>query len=134
MKFGISFANTGPFARPEGALALARAAEDAGFESLWTVEHVVVPAGYESPYPYSRSGKMAGGMEDFEIPDPLVWLSYLASATERIRLATGVVVLPMRNPLILAKQAASLDVLSNGRFLLGVGSGWLDRIRGRRAP
>jgi probable F420-dependent oxidoreductase len=125
MKFGIAFANTGPFVDPGGAIAFARAAEDAGFESIWTVEHVVVPAGYESAYPYSRSGRMPGP-EDSPIPDPLVWLAFLASATSTLNLATGVLILPQRNPVVLAKELATLDQLSNGRMLLGVGAGWLE--------
>jgi len=125
MKFGMSFANTGPAVTGEGAAEFAIAAEQAGFDSLWTVEHVVVPSGYESPYPYSRTGKMAGGIEDFDLPDPLVWLSYVAAVTETLLLGTGIVILPQRNPVILAKEAASLDVLSGGRFVLGIGAGWL---------
>lgn len=125
MKFGIVFANTGPFAQPELALEFACAAEAAGFESLWTVEHVVVPKGYESTYPYDPSGKMRGG-EDSPIPDPLIWLSYLAAATSRIKLATGVMILPQRNPIVLAKEVATLDQMSAGRVLLGVGVGWLE--------
>lgn len=124
MKFGIIFANTGPFAQPEQALEFACAAEAAGFESLWTVEHVVVPKGYESQYPYDPSGKMPGG-ETSPIPDPLIWLAYLAAATSRIKLATGVMILPQRNPLVLAKEVATLDVLSKGRVELGIGVGWL---------
>ena len=125
MKFGISFANTMIGADPASAVALATTAEEAGFESLWTVEHVVVPAGYESRYPYSRSGRMAGGAEDFDLPDPLVWLSFLAGVTSSIRLATGILILPQRNPVVLAKEVATLDALSGGRVILGVGSGWL---------
>lgn len=125
MKFGIIFANTGPAATdPEYLAEFAQLAEANGFESLWTVEHVVVPAGYESAYPYSRSGKMPGG-EDLPIPDPLVWLSYAAGVTSRIRLATGILILPQRNPVVLAKEVATLDVLSGGRVTLGVGVGWL---------
>lgn len=141
MKFGIIFANTGPFADGPAAAAMANAAEEAGFESLWTVEHVVVPSGYESRYPYDESGKMPGG-EDFDIPDPLVWLSYVASATSTIRLATGILILPQRNPVVLAKELATLDHLSGGRMDLGIGVGWLEeefdaigvpfRERGRR--
>lgn len=102
------------------------AAERAGYESVWVVEHVVIPKGYESTYPYSRSGKMAGGAEDFDIPDPLVWLAFAAAASTTIRLATGVLILPQRNPVILAKEVATLDVLSGGRMILGVGAGWLE--------
>lgn len=124
MKFGIVFANAGPASQPEHAVALAQLAEEAGFESLWTVEHVVVPAGYESEYPYSRDGRMPGG-EDVPIPDPLVWLSWVGSQTSRIKLATGILILPQRNPVVLAKEAATLDVLCGGRLILGVGVGWL---------
>ena len=124
MKFAIAFANVGPAAHPQAAIELAQAAEAAGFESIWTVEHVVVPAGYESTYPYDPSGKMPGP-EDSAMPDPLMWLSYLASATSTIKLATGVLILPQRNPVVLAKETATLDHLSGGRLLLGIGSGWL---------
>lgn len=125
MKFGLLYANTVAPGRDD-AIGLATAAEAAGFESLWTVEHVVVPAGYDSRYPYSRSGKMAGGAEDFDSPDPLIWLAAVAAVTSTIRLATGILILPQRNPLILAKEVASLDVLSGGRVTLGVGVGWLE--------
>ncbi|MBN2623782.1 MAG: LLM class F420-dependent oxidoreductase [Acidimicrobiales bacterium] len=125
MKFGIAFANTGPFATPDGATAIAHAAEEAGFESLWAVEHVVVPKEYASTYPYSRDGKMPGG-SDFDIPDPLVWLTWVAAQTTTLRLGTGILILPQRNPVVLAKEAATLDVMSSGRLLLGVGIGWLE--------
>jgi len=124
MEFGIAFANIGPFAHAPAATAFARAAEEAGIESLWTVEHVVVPAGYESQYPYDPSGKMPGG-EDFDIPDPLIWLTWVAAATSTIRLATGILILPQRNPVVLAKELATLDALSGGRVELGIGVGWL---------
>jgi probable F420-dependent oxidoreductase len=124
MKLGLMFANTGAMVTPEGAAAVARHAEQAGFESIWTVEHVVVPGGYESKYPYNRSGKMAGG-DDVPIPDPLIWLSYVAAHTQTLKLATGMLILPQRSPLITAKELATLDVLSHGRVVLGVGIGWL---------
>jgi probable F420-dependent oxidoreductase len=124
MKFGIAFANVGPFAHAAGATEFARAAEAAGFESLWTVEHVVVPSGYESTYPYDPSGRMPGG-EDSPIPDPLIWLAHVGAVTSTIRLATGILILPQRNPLVLAKEVATLDHLSGGRVDLGVGVGWL---------
>jgi probable F420-dependent oxidoreductase len=125
VKFGIVFANTGPFVEPGAAVAMARAAESAGFESLWTVEHTVVPAGYGSTYPYAASGRMPGSDDD-PIPDPLVWLAYLASVTSTIRLGTGILIQPQRNPVVLAKEVATLDHLSGGRMLLGVGVGWLE--------
>lgn len=118
------FANVMFFGTPAGAKALAKAAEDSGVESLWTVEHVVVPAGYESPYPYSPSGKMPGG-ETAPIPDPLAWISFMAALTTTVRLATGILILPQRNPVVLAKECATIDVLSGGRLTLGVGIGWL---------
>jgi probable F420-dependent oxidoreductase len=124
MKFGIMFANVLGFTRAEGAVAIAQAAEASGFESLWAVEHVVVPARYESEYPYSDSGRMPG-TDDVDIPDPLVWLAYVAAATNTIRLATGILILAERNPVVTAKEVATLDLLSNGRVTLGVGVGWL---------
>lgn len=124
MKFALLFANAGPFSKPDNAVGLALLAEELGFESLWTVEHVVVPVGYQSEYPYSAGGKMAGA-EHTPIPDPLIWLAYVAGATTRIRLGTGILILPERNPLILAKEVATLDRLSRGRVELGVGVGWL---------
>jgi probable F420-dependent oxidoreductase len=124
MKFGIAYANVGPCVDPQTATAFAQAAEGAGFESIWTVEHVVVPSGYQSVYPYDPSGKMPGP-EDSEIPDPLIWLTWIAAATTRIKLATGILILPERNPVVLAKEVATLDRLSAGRLLLGIGVGWL---------
>jgi probable F420-dependent oxidoreductase len=125
MRFGIAYANIGHFSTPDGAVALATAAEAAGFESLWTVEHVVVPHGYVSTYPYAPGGKMPGG-EEFNLPEPLVWLTWVGAHTSTLRLGTGILVLPQRNPVILAKEVATLDVMSGGRVLLGVGVGWLE--------
>ena len=125
MKFGIAFANTGPFTQPQDATRFAQAAEAAGFESLWTVEHVVVPSDYGSAYPYSPTGKMPGA-DDMPIPDPLIWLAWVAAVTERIKLATGILILPQRNPVVLAKEVATLDAMSAGRLILGIGVGWLE--------
>ena len=125
MKFGLWFGNTGRYVDPSHAVALAQAAEAAGFESLWTVEHTIVPASYASAYPYDESGKMPGGREDFPLPDPLMWMSFVAGATSTIKLGTGILILPQHNPVYAAKQIATLDHLSRGRVLLGVGIGWL---------
>ena len=83
-----------------------------------------MPVGYRSRYPYSKTGRMPGG-EDMPIPDPLVWLGYAAAVTTTLRLATGVLILPQRQPAYAAKQLATLDVLSGGRAIAGVGVGWL---------
>ena len=125
MKFGIAFANTGLFADPEPAGELARVAEEAGFESIWTVEHVIWPEQYSSQYPYHPSGKMPGNPST-PIPDPLIWLTWIAANSTRLRLGTGILLLPERNPLIVAKEIATLDRLSGGRMELGIGVGWLE--------
>ena len=125
MNFGIAFANIGPFVEPTEAIALAEAAESAGFESIWAVDHVVVPAGYQSHYPYDPSGKLPSG-EATVFPDPLIWLSYVAARTSTLRLGTGILIVPQRNPLVLAKELATLDHLSGGRMILGAGIGWLE--------
>jgi probable F420-dependent oxidoreductase len=124
MRFGIVFANTMRWSAGPGALEAAKAAEAAGFESVWTVEHVVYPDDYGSKYPYAEGGKMPA-LASTPIPDPLVWLAYVASATTTLRLATGILILPQRNPLVLAKELATLDHLSGGRVELGIGVGWL---------
>ncbi len=125
MKLGVMFANTGWGAGGKGAAAVGEAAEAGGFESVWAVEHVVVPSGYESKYPYDKSGKMAGGAEEFDLPDPLIWLTYVAARTTTLKLGTGILILPQRNPLIAAKEIATLDAMSGGRVVLGIGVGWL---------
>ncbi|PYM99161.1 MAG: LLM class F420-dependent oxidoreductase [Candidatus Rokuibacteriota bacterium] len=126
MKFGLRYANLGRYANGPAAVELAQAAEAAGFDSIWTVEHVVVPHGYQSRYPYSDTGRMGSGLEDFPIPDPLIWLTYIASATRTLKLGTAILILPQRNPVITAKAVASLDHLAGGgRVLLGIGVGWL---------
>jgi probable F420-dependent oxidoreductase len=125
MKFGVMFANVGPMGTAEGAIGIAQAAEAGGIESLWTVEHTVVPAGYQSEYPYSDTGRMPGP-EDSPIPDPLIWLAFVAATTSTIRLGTGILILPQRNPVTLAKEVATLDQLSGGRVELGIGVGWLE--------
>ena len=110
VKFGVTGVNAGRRVEGANAAVLARLAEEAGFESLWAVEHVVVPANYKSQYPYSPDGRMPG-KEEVSIGDPLIWLTYAAAVTERINLATGILILPQRNPVLLAKECATLDTL-----------------------
>lgn len=123
MKFGLIPINIGMDSL-EDLIGLAQYAESLDFESLWTFEHVMVPVEYESKYPYSSNGKMGGG-SDNPFLDPLIALTAVAAHTKTVRLGTGVNILSQSNPLLLAKQAASLDVLSGGRFMLGAGIGWL---------
>jgi probable F420-dependent oxidoreductase len=125
MKFGLMYANAGPFAFPEMLTHLATTAERCGIESLWAVEHVVIPVGYKSTYPYDPSGKIPAP-EQVPMPDPLIALAYAAAVTKTIRLATGILILPQRHPIYVAKEVASLDVLSGGRVILGIGIGWLE--------
>jgi probable F420-dependent oxidoreductase len=124
MKIGIVSINVGGPTTAENMIAVAQHAEAAGIESLWTFEHVVVPTAYESKYPYDRSGKMPAAPETWFI-DPLISLAYVAAATKTIRLGTGVNIFPQTNPMLFAKQTASLDALSGGRLTLGLGIGWL---------
>lgn len=124
MKIGIRGANVANFAEREPAIRLVREAEAAGIESIWAFEHVVVPAGYASRYPYSPSGRMPGD-GGAPITDPLGWLAFLAAISERIKLGTGILILPEHNPVVLAKLTATIDRLSGGRLLLGIGAGWL---------
>jgi probable F420-dependent oxidoreductase len=125
MKFGILPPyRTGVTADPDWMVAFAQLAESLEFESLYVVEHAVVPAGYAATYPYSETGRMPLP-EDCPIPDLLELLAFLAAVTERIVLATGILVLPEHNPVILAKRLATIDVLSGGRMRLGIGVGWM---------
>lgn len=125
MKFGVRYCNTGQYVDPARAVELVQAAEEAGFESAWTIEHTVIPKGYQSAYPYAAGGKLPGGEQEFVLPDPLIWMAYVAARTSRIKLATGILILPQHNPVICAKQVATLDYMSGGRILLGIGVGWL---------
>lgn len=123
MRLGLHALGIGVGARRAVIDAVARAAETAGFATLWAGEHVVMFDRQESRYPYSADGQIAVPA-DADWLDPLIALSFAAATTNHIRLATGVLLLPEHNPVLLAKQAASLDVLSNGRFVMGVGVGW----------
>jgi probable F420-dependent oxidoreductase len=116
VRFGFFGINTGPCAAPETAAKVARAAEAAGFESVWTGEHVVLPDPQAPPSPAAPGHPML---------DPAVALAFLAAHTLRLRLATGIIILPQRNPVVLAKELASVDVLSQGRLIFGLGAGYL---------
>ncbi|MGD9804847.1 MAG: LLM class F420-dependent oxidoreductase [Hyphomicrobiaceae bacterium] len=123
MKFALHFSNSN-FPDAAGAKRLALAAEAAGFESLVVIEHVVWPTNYASKYPYSPTGRLPGGPET-KLPDPLIWMAFALAATSRLRCMTGILILPQRNPVVLAKELATLDDMSGGRLELGIGVGWL---------
>lgn len=116
MHIGLFGINTGACAQPSTAAAVARAAEAAGFESLWTGEHVVLPDPREAPSPAAPETPML---------HPPALLAFLAGQTTRIRLGTGITLVAQRNPLVLAKEIGSLDVLCGGRLLFGIGAGYL---------
>src|SRR5690349_18442592 len=116
MKIALFAVNVGPCAVPETLGRVARAAEAAGLESVWTGEHVVLPDPQVPPSPVPPGMPML---------DPAVALAFVAGATQRIRLGTGIIILPQRNSLVLAKELASVDVLSRGRLIAGLGAGYL---------
>ena len=123
MKIGLIPINIG-FENVDQIVGTAQLAESVGIESLWTFEHVIVPQDYTSKYPYNDTGKM-GAEPETPFVDPLIALSAVATATKTIRLGTGVNIVAQANPLLMAKQVASLDFVSGGRFMLGAGIGWL---------
>jgi probable F420-dependent oxidoreductase len=123
MRIGLHALGIGTGARPEVIRAVTAAAEAGGFATLWSGEHVVMVDRPASRYPCSADGQIAVPAAADWL-DPLLGLSFAAAVTSRIGLATGVLLLPEHNPVIVAKQAATLDVLSGGRVTLGVGIGW----------
>jgi probable F420-dependent oxidoreductase len=123
MRFGLSFASSIAIDQA-AALEVCRRAEAAGFESVWGGEHVVMPSTIESPYPYTADGKVPAE-PDTPIPDPLIWLAFAAAAAPTLRLGTCILIVPLRDPLVLAKELATLDQVSGGRVELGLGVGWL---------
>jgi probable F420-dependent oxidoreductase len=117
MKFGLFSTNAYACSYPDVVAGVARAAEAAGFESLWGGEHVVLPDPQAPPSPMAPHDR---------ILDPIIALTYCAAVTRRVRLGTGIIILPQRNPLVLAKELASLDALSAGRLIFGIGVGYLE--------
>lgn len=124
MEIGLHLPHIGPLATREGIVTFARLAEERGFESLWVSDHVVVPRNLKSRYPYSPDGAFPVP-PDLPFLEPLATLQFAAAVTERAKLGTTILVIPMRNPIVTAKQLATIDVLSNGRLIAGVGTGWM---------
>ena len=125
MQLGLCIPLVAPYASPQYIRTLGIQAESLGFSCLWVGEHVVLFDEYDSAYPLAEDGKMPGAIEDNVELEPFSSLAWVAAHTSRIRLGTGVCVLPQRNPVYTAKEAANVDWLSRGRLNLGVGIGWL---------
>ena len=117
MKIGLFGINLGPLGDVDAMIQVAQTAEAAGLDSVWTGEHVVLPDPQVPPSPSAP-----------QVPflDPAIALATIAANTERIRLGTGIIILPQRNPLVLAKELASVDVVSKGRLIFGLGAGYLE--------
>ncbi|MGH0031599.1 MAG: LLM class F420-dependent oxidoreductase [Myxococcota bacterium] len=122
MKIG-ALVGFGKQATPDLIAATGRAVEEAGLHSLWVPEHVLFFPEYASRYPYTEDGRLPGDPDG--VLEPFTALAFLAAHTERIRLGTGICLVPQRHPVYAAKQVADVDFLSGGRVDLGVGIGWL---------
>jgi probable F420-dependent oxidoreductase len=125
MRFGVHLVASGKMIEGEKIARVARRAEELGYDSLWVSDHIIFPAELRSPYPYSPDGKLPLDPAN-PLLEPFTVLSYAAAVTKTIKLGTSVIIVPYRDPLVTAKIVSSLDVLSNGRFIFGVGVGWLD--------
>jgi probable F420-dependent oxidoreductase len=123
MQFGIHLLGLGRRASVADFITAAKAAEELGYHSVWINDHVVIPSQFSSKYPYSPDGRPSFTADD-SFYDPFVLLAAVASQTKTIKLGTSVVVIPHRPPILTAKAVATLDVISNGRFIFGLGVGW----------
>ena len=123
MKFGISLISRGPLATPENLVGITRQAESCGFNSVTISDHIVVPQETTHNYPYHPQGNFPVA-DAHDYYEPLAAMSFLAGATERIRIGTSVLIVSYRNPIVTAKVCATADAMSGGRLFLGVGTGW----------
>ncbi|WP_426323314.1 LLM class F420-dependent oxidoreductase [Microbacterium sp. E-13] len=124
MKFGLTHGNMGRTSSPALAREMAIAAEAAGFDSLWSTDHAIIPTTYEHIYPETSDGQFPFPV-DHPLADPFPWLTWVAAVTERVKIGTAICVLPQRNVVVTAKETATVDHLSGGRLILGIGAGWL---------
>ena len=124
MKYGFTLPGRGHLATPERLGIIARKGEEFGFDTLLTGDHILVPKNISSVYPYTEGGEFPGSGSG-ESMEQITLLSYIAGQTSKIRLVTSVLIVPHRNPLIAAKSLATLDLLSGGRLVVGVGVGWM---------
>ena len=124
IRIGAKLPHSGPLPARLGLDRMAARLEAAGFDSMWVSDHVVFPHEVRSRYPFAADGRVTWRV-DVDYIEPVIALSAISAATSRAELGTSVLILPMRNPVLFAKQAACIDVLSRGRLVLGVGAGWL---------
>lgn len=122
MRVGISLPQLGPQASPETLITAARRAEELGYDSVWVLERLLWPIAPKEPYPAAPDGHLPETYQ--RVLDPIETLTFVAAHTEKVQLGTSVLVLPYHTPIQLARRVATLDVLSRGRVLLGVGAGW----------
>lgn len=125
MKFGFYLPNHGPTARPGPLAEIAKAGDVANFECMVVGDHIIVPKTIDSPYPYTVGGEFPGG-DTGEYLEQLTLLTYLSAITTKIKIVPSVMIVPYRNPVLTAKILATMDLLSNGRLILGVGVGWME--------
>jgi probable F420-dependent oxidoreductase len=123
--FGLDVGIYGALADPQTILQLARHAEEAGFESIWLADHVAFPVSFASEYPYSAKGNFPTSLSD-PLMEPVATMGVLVGATKRVRIGTAALIMPYRNPVLLARMLATLDQFSGGRIVLGAGVGWLE--------
>lgn len=124
VRLGAKVPNSGAVPFRLGVARMAAMLEGAGFDSVWTSDHVVFPHEVRSHYPFAADGKITWPV-DVDYLEPVVALSAMTATTANAELGTSVLILPMRNPILFAKQAACIDAISRGRLVLGVGVGWL---------
>ena len=123
MQYGITLPGRGPLSTPDNLATIAQKAEALGFDSIALGDHILVPKNIYSDYPYTETGEFPGSASG-QAMEQITALAYMAGCTQKIRLATSVLIVPHRNPLVAAKALATLDVLSGGRLIVGVGVGW----------
>jgi probable F420-dependent oxidoreductase len=123
--FGLDVGIYGALANPETILQLARHAEEAGFESIWLADHVAFPVSIKSKYPYSATGDFPSRLSE-ALMEPVATMAVLVGATKRVRIGTAALIMPYRNPVLLARMLVTLDQFSGGRIVLGAGVGWLE--------
>ncbi len=123
--FGLDVGIYGPLATPDTIVGLARHAEATGFESIWVADHIAFPAKFKSEYPYSAKGDFPSTL-DSPLMEPVATMGVLVGATNRVRIGSAVLIMPYRNPLLLARMLVTLDQFSGGRIMLGAGVGWLE--------